>query len=105
MFLDEDIAKLLNENISLQDSNCLAEVLGDYFATSDDGKQIHTPVLFTCQVNEREYRQPMKTNTSTTTYNTITILIYMIIDEVREVEMEEHIEDDNDEEEEDLSNM
>ena len=47
----------------------------------------------------------MKTNTSTTTYNTITILIYMIIDEVREVEMEEHIEDDNDEEEEDLSNI
>ena len=36
--LDEDIAKLLNENISLQDSNCLAEVLGDYFATSDNGK-------------------------------------------------------------------
>ena len=29
----------------------------------------------------------------------------MIIDEVREVEMEEHIEDDNDEEEEDLSNI
>ena len=47
----------------------------------------------------------MKINTSTTTYNTITILIYMIIDEVREVEMEEHIEDDNDEEEEDLSNI
>ena len=47
----------------------------------------------------------MKTNTSTTTYNTITILIYMIIDEVREVEMEENIEDDYDEEEEDLSNI
>ena len=29
----------------------------------------------------------------------------MIIDEVRQVEMEEHIEDDNDEEEEDLSNI
>ena len=29
----------------------------------------------------------------------------MIIDEVREVEMEEHIDDDNDEEEEDLSNI
>ena len=29
----------------------------------------------------------------------------MIIDEVREVEMEEHIEDNNDEEEEDLSNI
>ena len=38
MSLDEDIAKLLNENISLQDSKCLAEVLGDYFASSDDGK-------------------------------------------------------------------
>ena len=36
--LDEDIAKLLNENISFQDSNCLAEVLGDYFTTSDNGK-------------------------------------------------------------------
>ena len=39
----------------------------------------------------------MKSNTSTTTYNTIRILIYMIIDEVREVEMEENIEDDYDE--------
>ena len=38
MSLDEDIAKLLNENTSLQDSKCLAEVLGDYFASSDDGK-------------------------------------------------------------------
>ena len=39
----------------------------------------------------------------TTTYNTITILIYMIIDEV-EVE-EQHMQDDYNEEEEDLNNI
>ena len=58
MSLDEDITKILNENINLQDSNCLAEVLGDYFATSDDSKYrfIHQCCLHAKSLSVHNYR-------------------------------------------------
>ena len=38
MFLERDIARLLNETSGLQESNLVTEVLVDYFCNSDEGK-------------------------------------------------------------------